>query len=1174
MENLLFGQDVLDPQLHVRAGQCVERSELTIDEQTVSDIEKVGVFVQNSTPQTSNSMYYSTSECQTALQEKPISFANDQLWTSMSQNFCSLNPEYCIFDEDEEEYEGLDFSKSDLKEKFLFYTQNTDTLTADLKEQARQQIPAYICFKFSIMNIEDILLGATRSKEDKKLAFEELLKIADTKTVMALANRSYRMMTTFHMNKPEWEGYYQFLLDKVAVLEETESNVVTKFVKDLIESEGRSDDTKRIGILSLKTLARNGSRRAINSIRELTTNNSEVLASQATEVLRNLEAMAGENEALTSIMGVEKFEAPKCQEWSEDRKFNSLRSSQTMVSNFYEYMASPEGYGINLNQNSITGNPSSTENKYQKFLKLVIPSAQGESEGWKRYLDSYKESTAEQDERIDKVMAERLYCRMYYLNELHQVITNPKSSKNTLTNVLNIFPFLGDEDSWDLMNYLIDKTDNPAVLDHAITVIRQMKTDRAEYSLEKIFLKKPELRPAVIRAFEVRGIDLLEDSQILRMLKENLRNQESKRLLVKLYEILEKKKDDKTTAEENRNSLTVMAQGDLNDFSTSVINRYISSDIASRNPEETDELIGTSEMNIAEIRAKIAQEQNNLASSQGDKDSFFIREKINRLNSELNSHNDILFEALLKKKINDLDGLISSSNESEGRSLAQEIVELISKKLFEVRSSTANNSQQMILNEIAELIKKSDEDNSDNRPPNGSGQQDNGGPGNSIGRIGGNGEPDTTRDTSGGKDVVVRPSGPANGGGSSSDLTGGIGRRPPPGIRNGMRPQGERVVIGPKKTRGRTVAGVVPVNGVDNLEVSPVFVNSEDGESEKGAKLDNLDFSSDGVEYQAQDYSNKDSSQKSWGNQGNGQANSQAQNESGVFQQYEREQINNVKKSNRSASRINNDINQLEGEIESLREANKKLADYKNIKIPESEIASAKRVAVSRSGANMTGNYNIPSGMGGISKAAPNYSGSGSFRGNRSPSNSKLGSSKESSSKNSKDSLKGSKKADEKSTKTLESIGVESKLILSEEIIGKEDKTVFVHKKFEQEIFAKLFNNRSQVTCMDLDFFKKTLEENKDKLVRNKKGEKELLIKIGEEAYLLVAEDIEKTSKNISEKCSKAAKENTRHTASVDEDLDNLPDEISEQNKKAQTLVEERADTQELGKIIDGVITD
>ena len=131
--------------------------------------------------------------------------------------------------------------------------------------------------------------------------------------------------------------------------------------------------------------------------------------------------------------------------------------------------------------------------------------------------------------------------------------------------------------------------------------------------------------------------------------------------------------------------------------------------------------------------------------------------------------------------------------------------------------------------------------------------------------------------------------------------------------------------------------------------------------------------------------------------------------------------------------------------------------------------------------------------------------------------------------------------------------------------------SVVVKNKSHEEYLLSLLSNPETATCNDLKFLDVFFKEHIAKVKFNKKGDAELLVKSGNIPLRVVKPSEKKVKALQSKYCAVADnnEQNTRHTASIGADLENLPEEQETQDVKP--LERKRSDSGTLGKVIDGI---
>ena len=132
------------------------------------------------------------------------------------------------------------------------------------------------------------------------------------------------------------------------------------------------------------------------------------------------------------------------------------------------------------------------------------------------------------------------------------------------------------------------------------------------------------------------------------------------------------------------------------------------------------------------------------------------------------------------------------------------------------------------------------------------------------------------------------------------------------------------------------------------------------------------------------------------------------------------------------------------------------------------------------------------------------------------------------------------------------------------DMVGKEFMTVLINDTATQKLFLSLLTNPDVISCENLSFVENFFIQNLEKVQTTSKGASELLVQSGEKFIQINMPNRLKVKMMKDKHCSENPTNNTRHTASIDPNLDSLPEESNnkDQSKNKSSL---------LGKIIDAL---
>jgi len=1099
-------------------------------------------------------------------------------------------------------------------QKLLEFTRESD---AELASQAETKIPDFLCF-YSLMqeNFSDVLKNSI-TVDDAKAKMDVLFSVLDNKSAASLVSEIFRRWQR-RLRTPAQNEKFKYMIDYLWNRENIQEsdNILETLERITKAPTTRLDDSiRKRALYGLGKLAEKGDARAKEMVRGFTlqVENAEV-KTMAEGIMVALETLSPDGETSGPTVTVTPtptprvdvpdrlerplpppviaslgYTPPNCDAYTAAQERDSLFMSSEDMSIFETYFN--DNYDVNV---------SSMDDAYKFILDNIKPTLENPGQ-WSDFVKDFLEDGAQADENKRKAIAEKVFCRSRKLNE---IVTKLKEKPGNNVEKINTLTFLNQLPRNDAL-YLIEKTigsnDDPNVLKTYLELMKDYGGSRVEGQLDDLFVRVPSMRTDIIKAFELDSIELGINSKIITELGKIKETPAGQAMIKELERILAKDQESRTKVATQKQALDSMATMPFSQF-TSVLktNFFVDAELNGKTKEELETLRLQGNEQVAELEKRIAELNAEMIEAQrGDvanpSDIFReLREKDNALRLLKRK----MAEAAIRIKFKELENLEEGTPEFDAKKVA--IISAISADLSKAESSTEDDGNMDVLLAIKRMVIDDANAGSDIPPTDDNGT----GSGNVTGtpdeqRVikdnplvthhegihNPNLAPDDT--TAHAEPPVDRPSGHADpidldGKTSAEELNGGRGEPETvvnrPETKTGKEPRRDRL------TGGNGTPDIDSPNIVIDKDDSdsPLSVNtSSDFESSPTIKpvintadVDVPEVETDNSEYKIDFFDSNSDSPKAVENKPNRKAArnnvASTQNKGMVKTQIEVTDGSSNKKANFKTSdnsALKSEIADLQSEVDNLKVSNSELKTEQLRKEFDDALASNnsnginKNFAVAKPGtqaASVKSGRNPASapvgevGGGSVSSAGSVGSG-GSARGPSS--NSAL-----------------ERKTFKAGQIDIASIGSRFVKDLDDSEAKKMGvMAVTVKNKDHEQHLLSLLSNPETATCSDLKFLDVFFNEHIAKVKFNKQGDAELLVQSGN-IPLRVIKPSEKKVKALQDKyCSVAQNEseNTRHTASIGADLENLPEEGSEEEAKA--LERKRSESGTLGKIIDGI---
>jgi hypothetical protein len=919
------------------------------------------------------------------------------------------------------------------------------------------------------------------------------------------------------------------------------------------------------------------------------------------------------------------FAPPQCGDETVPEQRESLFISESDYSIFQSYFESK--HSVNLSSMIEEG-----QNAYEFIISKIHPDLEDDEEKtkWKDFVDDFVAQGSSADEEKRRNIARQVYCRSGVLQMMTSMLSAKPGNKEEKISNLQFLNQLPPNDAWYLIQKTIGENDDPNVLKEYLELIKDLGGNRAEAELDKLFARVPSMRSQIIEAFTVENIKLKSTSPIIAELEKIKTTPEGQAMVQRVVQILESEEEARQRHIGKKTTLDSLAELSLSDFTHRVKSNFLSQENASKSKEELNTIIAqeTEKKDNAQARIREIQEEI-LKIQRGDAvgDHAQLISELRTHGLTIRTANQRITDADMHKRLKELAQLEAGSDEFERQK--RYILTAISADLSAAESSTADEGNMEVLLAIKRMVIDDAHAGSDSPPRDDSSDTDIiGGNGDDItignggnDSLGGGNEDDTSGNLSG----TIAGSG--NGVGTNInfsqttiDLPQTVVKDPPrieptPGnivsnpdtrnigpaitddgrisrdeVRTGEnkepvvpvvtdnnsvqdRPTGRTRPVGGRGTADVTAGAIVksdddaaPVRLADRRPPRPVApivasgnVDSEDVAVEKSNyEIDFIDSNENKPQVVAkaksapsQNFAEKKASNQEFTRTQLAVENSAASNNKADF----KTGLDNE---------IKNEIADLQNEINDLKTTNSELKTQ--------QLEEQFEKAVSNNG-NSGGQINRNLAAVTPSKAGVTTSG-------RNPASAPIG---EGGSSGGFAGSGGSVRAPSSNGEKLErSVLKDGQIDISsigtrfvKDLDDKEAKamgamSVLVKNKDHEQHLLSLLSNPETATCSDLKFLDVFFKEHIAKVKFNKQGDAELLVKSGN-IPLRVIKPSEKRVKALQDKyCAVAQSDskNTRHTASIGADLDDLPEEGSEAVKP---IERKRSKSGALGKIIDGI---
>jgi hypothetical protein len=1049
--------------------------------------------------------------CNKILDDIPMTLIIDSSWNSDITSFCNSTSYSSLCHQYEPK--NLDFSKLDLMNSLLIFFNGKYASDEEMKVRSKKEIPTLVCFRAKIKRLDKMIITKGKLLERKE-AIDEIFKLAPAALALKVIISSSLSIARDEDNRTE---LYDHIIEKLMSIKdsdrtlELDKDIATFIFRNSLS--GRFDDPLKLTFVkTLYQLAAKNNVQARINLEIIKNDGDSTLKAEAESLFNRL----AQNE-MTPIDVIDRS-PPKCNEWSVSQLYEALTIKTTAVNSLTNFVKNK--YGIELNKSTEHRRRSVRfhRDRYTRFFAEVEPTSdESTNNNWIDFVTGYVKSKGIQPELM-KLRAENMYCRMKKLQSIEEIIKDRSSDNSKKKSIMQLIPYLAEHDKWELLKKLVINTNDDALFIDTIKILINLGTQDSAEILEMIYQKTSSnsVKLAVLEAFKTKGIDIKFNGEIVTHLIANKETGQSQEHLKILQIIISEKHQEQMLIEKNNHSLSTLATTDIDQFIAQVKTGMGQSDTMSYSVAELDSYIIQQNLNLDDVGVEIIVQKELLLKSQAD--------------PSLNSSDIVTrIEYLRAKQLNLKEGLYSSSIQlallklkevpAGDSSLLEKTQAIISQVSAHDRGSSfseVDDSEELLIAQItASIIKTA---------------------GSTVQELVSDDVKDVDRDVlvQVNQNIIIADKNIYS---QTSD---------------DIKPADDTDSVEPKKSLNvnNGVLGGITGNSnygaikffPPNKNYSPGFVGEVSSESvngnilDGGMAVDNKVVSGPLVGKPNQiikkNMANKQinkASQK-WGN-----SYKPSMGNSGLRKKNRVEEVA-IKKQKTINNKASQSIKEIESEIDRLRKSNSELSSPYKINDTNYNYAIANNSNV------------IPSAQQTIS----NLRSSGSDSSSNVTESSKRGSSSVIKAKRasgskasvevkeiSKDFLKNKEEQD-----NLKSLGlIFIKDVDPEIIIGKEYMTVLINDTKHQKIILKILATPEILTCQNVKFLETFFVTHLDKVKTTKRGASELLVQLGENSIRMTMPNRTKVKMMREKHCSKKLKHYTRQVATIDEDLNDLPEE-------------------------------
>ncbi len=1119
-------------------------------------------------------------------------------WRNASMSFCSKeeNSEFC-------DYDLINPSAPEIGVKLLEYVQSNEDFTS-MRANARAELPIFLCMQAYFNDVKDKLFKETITLEDAKKDVDTILGKIDDKLKIVFLKLMIDKHNDSFRESGEWSQLgidkMSYILDKLSESTPDASSELHTALQEIVEKARYNEDIKFKSLEILNKFGRDGHLPSRVALTTLSNSNSRwvkgpvkekaiELATAMQSVPLKPDAVTGDPDGVPSGDDANKpviastDAAPKCSEWSEDKLNAALYMSESKVSDFYAFFQ--KSYQIDLS--SYGTSEGVEQNSFAKFKELIVPSAENdtaENMKWITFRENYAQENLEIGTDAAKQDAELFYCRMQKIESIYNELNQHPGDKDKKAKLLRLLSQLPSKEAWYIIEKSLDGETDDTTLGNYISLMKRIGGGTAQTYLDKIFLKSNRMRAEVIEAFAEPSIKLTQESEIFKYLTENKEKADVQDFLKRFRDILQAKEADRIARAEKVGSISSHMSKDINGFIESISPEYTPHDYSTKTPSELDADISALNATKSELDSKIALERQRLlaAINSGEGDTSIIQFQLDQLQQQLNDNESKLFSAKIQKRLFELKTMTDPSALELAKST---IIEDLSKFLQGNQSGDTDAGNMAVLLAIKEMV-ISDANAGSDDPTGGTSSTtgNNGTPTEDLGN-GGNplAGPQIGDNTTPPRPDVVDPEVITDDGRTTNSEVKvpttpdtSVVSNPDRGNRGG---KGTPDIPSDAIIKNNNNTGFGNVNLSNTPAPSPTSEFTYQAGSSSDDETESFDTAENNTEFETNNFEEnqieevaptpkRESAQVNVNIKGSGIQNKPIENENFTQTKMDVTTIDDSSKSNTQPLKQNNglknEIADLQKEVSNLQVSN---AELQNKRLEEklqetlssnnnaqqinrniAAVGPGSNAATVKAGRNPA---SAPIGEGG--SGGSSLAGSGSTRA-PSSNNSKL-----------------ERKVIPEGQIDMGSIGTRFVKDLDEKEAGKMGAmSVQVQNKEHEQHLLSLLSNPETANCSDLKFLDIFFKEHIAKVKFNKQGDAELLVKSGN-IPLRVVKPSEKKVEALQEKYCGMAKNkesNSRHTASIGSDLENLPEEGSEAIKP---IERKRTESGALGKIIDGI---
>lgn len=1126
--------------------------------------------------------------CTGKIREESFNYEFISPLVEKTKEFCTNNPanqEFCV--------PGTEIMKPFVDgtgQRFLEYVRQYDQALAT---QAESKMGEFLCF-YSLMQevLHDVMNdGNIMSVSDAKAKIDFIFATLDNKSAADLVSAIFSMWQN-RMTKDHQKEKFSYIIEKLRDRQNIQQDDKIHEILERIAKSTRRRLPNEIRLKALNALgklAERGDAKARGMVEGFTTQiENEAVKLRAEGIVAYLGTLPEDD----NLVGGDPIAPPQCGDETVPEQRESLFISEPDYSIFQSYFESKH----NVNLSSMIGEG---QNAYEFIISKIHPDLEDDEEKtkWKDFVDDFVAQGSSADEEKRRNIARQVYCRSGVLQMMTSMLSAKPGNKEEKISNLQFLNQLPPNDAWYLIQKTIGENDDPNVLKEYLELIKDLGGNRAEAELDKLFARVPSMRSQIIEAFTVENIKLKSTSPIIAELEKIKTTAEGQAMVQRVVQILESEEEARQRHLGKKTTLDSLAELSLSDFTQRVKSNFLSQENANKSKDELNTIIAqeTEKKDNAQTRVREIQEEI-LKIQSGDAvgDQAQLISELRTHELTIRTAKQRISDADMHKRLKELAQLEAGSDEFERQK--RYILEAISADLSASESSTADEGNMEVLLAIKRMVLDDANAGSDTPPNEDSSDfkdDTNVGIGTGPGNIGsgtdsivdssdlagtfdgndGNDGSNVENDTSyGSGNIVTSPDVYADGKISRDEAKipnnikpvvtekDPIQNKPsPPTKESGtanitsdaiIKSNDNTAPISPTNTR--SLSPVAPIVASGNVDGENIAVENSNYEIEF---FDSSESQTQPVA-KAKSAPSENFAQKKTSSQKFSKTQLPVKNES-----TSKSKTNSKKGLNNG---LKNEITDLQNEINNLKTANsemktKQLEEQLERALannPNTENQINRNFATATPGkAGMTSSGRAPAsapiGEGGSSGG---FAGSGGSVRAPSSNGEKLERSVLKDGQIDISSI-GTRFVKDLDDKEAEAMGAMS---------------VVVKNKSHEEHLLSLLSNPETASCLDLKFLDGFFKEHIAKVKFNKQGDAELLVKSGNIPLRVVKPSEKKVKALQSKYCGVAdnSEQNTRHTASIGADLDDLPEEGSEAVKP---IERKRSESGALGKIIDGI---